>query len=164
MESYIHLITQILSRGGKVLTYENIDTSFVMNKKTSKKNISKCDYYFKNRLPDEYKYFLTHFNGGKLFCNDVGGFKVFGTNELIKENESQKACYEEFWNDNIILFCELLGNGEYLGFKMHNGRKYEIVHSMLGEKPDEWQIVDSSFDTFIETIIIERGKEYWLFS
>jgi hypothetical protein len=31
-----------------------------------------------NRLPDEYKYFLNHFNGGKLFCNDVGGFEIFG--------------------------------------------------------------------------------------
>jgi hypothetical protein len=163
MKLYINLIAQILSDGGKVLTYENIDTSFVMNKKTFQENISTCNCYFNNRLPDEYKYFLNQFNGGKLFYNDVGGFEIFGTNELIKENESQKAIYEEFWNEDIILFCELLGNGEYLGFKIYNDMKYEIVHSILGQKPNEWRIVDSSFDAFIETIIKERGKEYWLF-
>jgi hypothetical protein len=33
---------------------------------------------------------------------------------------------------------------------------------MLGEKPEEWRKVDNDFDSFMTTIIKEKGEEYWL--
>jgi len=164
MKSYIGEIEQILKGGDDILTYENLPTSFIMNSPALAENITKCDIFCEHRLPKEYKYFLEYYDGGTLFkYEDIGGYKFLSTKEIIEVNELQIKTYEEYWDGSIIFFCELLGNGEYLGFKTTETSVYRIVHSMMAAKPEEWSVIEDSFDTLIEMIIKEKGKEYWFF-
>jgi hypothetical protein len=165
MKLYIDLIKRVLNIGGKIVDYENFNTSFIMSEPASKKNIAECDLYFDKKIPNEYKYFLECYNGGILFEYDnIAGFKFLSTSEIIKENDLVKDSFrDEDWYDNVILFCKLLGNGEYFGFRLQDDSKCEIVHCFMEMTPDEWPIISDSFDYLIENIIKERGKEYWLF-
>jgi hypothetical protein len=164
MKSYVDLIEQILNKGGKIVDWEKLESSFTMNEYASFEDITKCDSYCGQKLPEEYKYFWKHYDGGILFkYDDIGGFEFLSTSDFIKENELHKECFGEDWDNSVILFCNLLGTGEYLGFRLHDDSKYNIVHCVMIEHPDEWQSIEDSFDTLIETIIKEKGKEYWLF-
>jgi hypothetical protein len=167
MKSYISLIDQILRAGGQIIDCENLNSSFAMNKRASDEKIVKCDLYFNKKLPNDYKYFLRHHDGGILFdYKDLGGYELLGTNKLVKEDEFQKENFAgngEDWDNNIILFCHLIGNAEFLGFKINETSKYEIVHCIMDEMPNEWLAIGNSFDNLLETIIKEKGKEYWLF-
>jgi len=165
MKQYIEQIKQILEQGGQIIDCYNLESNFIMNNPASIDNIIKSENYFDQKLPEEYKYFLKKFDGGTLFKYDViAGYKFLGADELVEVNELQKNIYEDYWDGSIIFFCELLGNGEYLGFKTTSTSAYKIVHSMMAQKPEEWLILEDSFDTFIKTIIKEKGKEYWLFN
>jgi hypothetical protein len=163
MKLYIEFIKQILESGGLIMDCYNMESYFVMNSPASIENITQCETYFHKKLPEEYKFFLRYYNGGSLFKCDIAGFKFLSAQEIIEVNELQKEIYEEYWDGSIIFFCELIGNGEYLGFKTTDPPIYEIVHSMMAQKPKEWIVAGNSFDTLIETIIKEKGKEYWLF-
>jgi hypothetical protein len=164
MKPYIKFIKQVIQGTGKILDCENFLSSFLMNKPASEEEIKKCDSYSNNRLPAEYKYFLAYFNGGTLFEYEaIAGFKFLGTSEFIEENEFRKEGFGEFWDNNVILFCYLVGIGECLGFRFNATQGYEIVHCYMDVLPKEWKSVDSSFDNFVDNLIKERGKEYWLF-
>jgi hypothetical protein len=164
MKSYIEFIKQIIHKGGTLTDCENRLSSFVMNKPATEEEINKCDVYSKNRLPNEYQYFLRYFNGGILFeYDDIVGFKFLGSNEFIQENEFRKEGFGEYWDNNVILFCYLVGIGECIGFRFKVTKDYEIVHCFMDVLPNEWLVIGNSFDEFIENLIQEKGKEYWLF-
>ncbi|GHT09376.1 hypothetical protein FACS189426_07600 [Bacteroidia bacterium] len=147
-------------KGGKIIDCENLDCSFIMNSPATIENILKCDAYCKQKLPEEYKYFLKYYDGGILYkYENLGGFKFLSTQEIIDANELQKTIYEEYWDGSIIFFCELLGTGEYLGFKISDTASYKIVHSETAQHEEEWIVAGNSFDALIELIISEKGKE-----
>ncbi|MCL1933783.1 MAG: SMI1/KNR4 family protein, partial [Candidatus Azobacteroides sp.] len=126
--------------------------------------------YFEGKLPDDYKYFLSFFDGGDLFnYNDVGGFTFFGSKRLIQENKFQRenhveADLEEYWDNNVILFAIFIcGDAEFLGFRPKENGEYDILDITLYEAPAEWRVIDNSFDNFVEKFIKEKGKAYWLY-
>jgi hypothetical protein len=162
MKKYINYIQEKIGSGlkGTILTFENMVSFFIMNKSASNDEIAKCDLHFNRKLSGEYKFFLHNFNGGILFkINDYAGFKFLSIDELIKHNEFQKENFGEDWDPEIILFCECLGDAEYLGFKLN-----KIVYCVMDMLPQEWEIIENSFDTFISKLIEENGRKYWLAS
>jgi hypothetical protein len=164
MKNYLTLINEKLTNrlAGNVKTYEELDSLFIMKEKALEEDIKKCNAYFKNMLPNDYIMFLRNFNGGVLFqIEDFAGFKFYGTDELIHENLFQRKNFGKDWDDNIILFCLCIGDGECIGFQLKNGG-YEVIHCILDEIPSSWQTIDASFDDFIGKLIVEKGKKYWL--
>jgi len=164
MKQYIKLITDILNDGGKIIDCENFLSDFVMHESVEQEDLFECELYFDRKLPEDYKYFLNIYNGGKLFnYNDLGGFRFFSAKELICENEIQKNSFGNDWDNNIILFSDFIcGDAEYLGFRPKEDEKYDIIDLTLYEPPSEWRVIDNSFDNFVEKLIKEKGKVYWL--
>jgi hypothetical protein len=164
MKSYIETIKKVIDNGGQIKDYYDLDCSFVMNNPATIDNIILSDAYCKHKLPEEYQYFLRYYDGGILYKHkDIGGFKFLSTQEIIDVNEFQKTIYEEYWDGSIIFFCEIIGNGDYLGFKTTDTSAYTIVNSETAQNEDEWIVAGSSFDTIIELIIREKGRDYCWF-
>jgi hypothetical protein len=164
MANYLGKIRQILNGGleGKVKTFENLVAYFSMNEKTSVDDITQCNQFFNNQLPEDYKVFLQNYNGGILFrIEDFIGYDFLGTQQLITNNTLQKNSFAGDWDDQIILFCRCLGDAEYFGFKINDNHEYEIVHCFMDEWPDMWKIIDGKLDSFIMRLIDEQGKEFW---
>jgi hypothetical protein len=165
MTHYIKKIEIIINKKliGSIFTFENIESQFIMNKAAQKEEIDKSVKYFNNKLPKEYKYFLEQYNGGVLFkIDDFAGFKLLNSNELIVHNEFQKTNFGLDWNENIILFCECIGDAEYLGFKLNENGTSNIIYCILDLYPNEWKNLDLNFSNFINKLIEEKGKKYWL--
>ena len=165
MKNFLFYIKRIIDTNlkGKVSTFENLASLFIMNKEASKDNITKSNLHFKKQLPDEYNLFLQNYNGGILFkVDDYAGFKFLSAAELIKHNEFQKGNFVQDWDSNIILFCECIGDAEYLGFRISENDYGYVVHCILDTLPKEWEIIEDSFDNFINKLIGEKGKKYWL--
>lgn len=164
MKYYLNYIKEIISDfNGTITTFENLPSLFIMNIEASKYDIVDCDLHLKKQLPDDYKFFLQEFNGGVLFkIEDYAGFKLLSTKELIKHNEFQKMNFGQYWNSEIILFCECIGDAEYLGFKIDENGLHNIVYCIMDMLPQEWEIIENSFDTLINKLIDEKGRKYWL--
>jgi len=164
MKQYLKYIKEVIdpSLKGIISTFENLVSLFVMNKGASNDDIVKCDLHFNLNLPVDYKFFLQNFNGGILFkIDDYAGFRFLSTNELVEHNEFQKENFGQDWDTKIILFCECIGDAEYLGFKSTNNEE-QIVYCIMDIMPQEWKVVDSSFDVLVKKLIEEKGRKYWL--
>lgn len=165
MKKYLNYIKEIIdvTLKGTILTFEYLDSLFIMNNGASNDDIAKCNLHFNQKLPIDYIYFLEEYNGGILFkIDDYAGFKLLSTEELIKHNEFQKGNFGQDWDSQIILFCECIGDAEYLGFKLIENGDANIVYCIMDMLPHEWQIVESSFNDFINKLIEEKGRKYWL--
>ena len=134
-----------------------------MNSKTSQVDIEKCESNFNKKLPLDYTFFLLKFNGGVLFkIADYAGFKFLSTEELIKHNSFQKENLENYWDSEIILFCECIGDAEYLGFKFNDNGLPKVVYCIMDIIPEKWAIIENTFEDLINKLIEERGRKYWL--
>jgi len=170
MKQYIKLIQQVLQNGGAIVEYEGLISKFIMNPKASVKDLLECDLYFERKLPDDYKYFLSFFDGGDLFNYDnVAGLSLFSSKKIIQENKFQRDNHkendlDEYWDSDVIIFAtDICGDAEYLGFRIKEDGKYDVLDMTLYEAPQEWRVIDNSFDNFVERLINEKGKAYWLF-
>jgi len=145
-------------------TYEGLTSKFVIKKGASKEDISSCNAYFNFKMPNDYQSLLLKMNGCVLFnVDDIGGFSFFGCDELIKENTFQKVHLEDEWDENIILICSCLGDGDYIGLKVLADDSYEIIDCFHEEVPSNWRTIGSSLDDFLERLTKEKGKKFWLF-
>jgi hypothetical protein len=166
MKQYLKYIHDIIDAKlkGSIVTFENLESDFIMNNGSSLAEISRCELLLKNNLPEEYNYFLQNYNGGVLFkIDDYAGFKLLSNTELIKHNEFQRKSFGQDWDFNILLFCECIGDAEYLGFNLNEQGRSNIVHCIMDSLPQEWEIIENSFDDLIKKIIEEKGKKYWLY-
>ena len=164
MVEYLYKIKQILNGGfeAEVKTYENLTAYFSMNERASMDDITKCKQFFYNQLTEDYLVFLETYNGGILFrIEDFIGYHFLGTQEIIKTNTVQKNSFRYNWDDKIILFCRILGDAEYLGFRMRDNNVHEIVHCFMDESPDKWKIIEGTLDSFMMRLIDKQGKEFW---
>lgn len=164
MENYIDKIKQALNRdlNGEVKTFEDLISFFSMNEKALNEDVGQCDQYFNNQLPNDYKNFLANYNGGVLFqIKDFIGYELLGTQQIINTNTVQKSSFGENWDDKIILFCRILGDAEFLGFKIANSQNYEIIHCFMDEWPEKWKVIGVKLNDFISKLIDEKGLEFW---
>ena len=166
------MITRVLAKVETILdstlqaeieTYEGLKSHIVVRSGASEEEINKCNSYFENKLPEDYLSFLKRYNGGFFFkVNDIGGFQFWGCDELIYQNTFHKENLGNDWDKRIILICACLGDGDYVGIKIHKDNSYEILDCFGEEIPINWKHIGDSFCSFLEKIIDQRGKKFWL--
>ena len=164
MKNSLNLIEKIVSeREGHCFTYDGLDSFTTMNKKASYDNLQSAITYFQGKLPLEYVNFLKIFDGGTIFkFNDIDGFKLFSADEIVKENKSIKETLEEFHDENLIFFCTILGgDAEYLGFRVKDDSKYDVIFCALDEINNGCLVFEDSFEKLIINLIEKRGRYYW---
>jgi hypothetical protein len=72
-----------------------------------------------------------------------------------------KEVYEEKWESNILIICALLGDGDFIGIRILSDG-YEILDCFHEDAPSEWRKISSSFDEFLQELILRKGEKYWL--
>ena len=138
---------------------ELISSFYVGAKDNDIKQVASC---FNNSIPTDYIDFLKFSNGCILFdSNGIDGFKFLGTNNICQVNEEVKRNYEEDWDDSIIIFCEVIGEGNYLGFRHIEDNKYEILDSFHEYLPFEWETIPMLFDDFLKKLLDGTGDKFW---
>lgn len=148
---------------GTFKNFENISVGFNLQQSASEEEIDACDSYFNHTLPEDYKSFLREFNGVMLFqVEDIAGFNLLGCKDIVQENELQKGSFGEDWDKSIILFCSCVGDSEYVGLKLTSNKSYEIVDCVMDQLPSTWKTVGNSLDDFINKLIDEKGRKFWL--
>ena len=150
------------SKLAQVVTYEGLASTFEMNSAASESDMEMVRKYFNYALPPDYMSFLQVFDGATFFkVQDIGGFSFLSCRELIAVNDFQKKNLGDEWR-NDILFCECLGDGDYIGFRILDNNSYLILDCFSEEVPDEWSDIHQSFDSFLQLLIESKGEKFWL--
>ncbi len=114
-------------------------------------------------IPKQYVEFLLFSDGMELFNYDnLDGIKLLSLQEIEKYTNYCKNTFEEDWQDNIIIFAKIIGEDNYLGFRMKENY-YEIIDCYFEESPSEWAVIAYEFDEFLEKYITEKGEKYWIY-
>ena len=118
--------------------------------------------YSANILPEQYVELLTFANGMELFNYDnIDGIKLLGLDEVQSYTQYAKNIYEDNWQESIIIFGKIIGEENYLGFRVKDGG-YEILDCYFDEIPENWKVISNDFDAFLHKYIILNGEKYWL--
>ena len=119
--------------------------------------ISKC------RVPDSYMEFLSVCNGAKLFDYEgIDGLQLLSTREVLKYTKYAQNTFEEEWDEKIIIFAKVIGEDNYLGFKMMDDNQYIILDGYFEESPADWKIIEGSFDDFLSKYLLSNGSKFWI--
>jgi len=146
-----------------ITDYEGLVVSFHKNPAATRSDIVSTIGNNHIKLPEDYCDFLQIFDGCTLFkYQDLGGFEFLGTKDIAKENVIQQQTYLEDWDNNLIVFCRLIADGDFISFRSRNDDKYDILDCYHDEIPEKWTVIGNSFDGFLERLIIERGRRFWL--
>ena len=112
-------------------------------------------------LPSDFVEFWRFTNGANLFVNDSGlhGVGVAST-DLISDLQREEG---EFYGQEAMagycVFARVNGSGDFLVFRLSDGAVLDGIHS---EQPHEWRVVAAGFARWLETLIENRGRYYWL--
>jgi SMI1 / KNR4 family (SUKH-1) len=111
-------------------------------------------------LPNEYFDLLRFSNGMVLFnLDDIDGFEFFSTDQIIKENNLLAESEEEKWTGEIIIFCSILGEGNYIAFDLRNNVLLDGFHEFFSE---DWEPIELSLNEFLSRLIELKGDKFWL--
>jgi hypothetical protein len=145
------------------IDYEGLTVTFHKNKGATQQELDSVISTEKLKIPQDYIDFLQVFNGCTLFkYQDLGGFEFLGTMNILKETDIQKQAYEEDWDNDILVFCRLIGDGDFISFKSNNNNSYDILDCYHDDKPQNWKVISNSFSDFLKRLIDGKGKRYWL--
>ncbi len=160
----IKLIQEIL-RGQNMCEIEKKDANGITIKVKIGKNQPYCSSIsmnMGNRIPKQYIEFLSYSNGMELFNYDnIDGLKLLSFQEIEKYTLYAKNTYEEDWNDNIMIFAKLIGEDNYLGFRIEENQ-YEIIDCYFEDSPFEWKMISKDYDDFLTKYIKGFGDKYWI--
>ena len=143
---------------------KKIEVRFELNEPANLDDIMNVERKMGVELPDSYKEFLTNYNGARIFDYDgLDGFIILGTKDILKANEFAKATFEEDWLESIIIFAKYIGESNYLGFDCSkDDREYVVIDCFFEELPEDWSEIAINFDEFLEKIVEQQGKKFWL--
>lgn len=164
MKQYLDSLKILLGNSFKseIKSKDDLLLTINMNGPASDEQVLKCNLLLDKNLPDDYKHFLKHYNGGILFDKEgIAGYKFLSTSEIVKENKFQEDNFGEDWDNSVILFCLILGNAEYIAFRVSN-KSYQLLYCSMDVNPISWHVIDGGFDEFVNRLLEEQGKEYWL--
>jgi hypothetical protein len=112
------------------------------------------------KLPKELAELMQFSNGLELFkLDDIDGYKFYSTEKIISENEGLKTVYNEEWIEDIIVFCEIIGEGNYIAIDLRNGAVLDGFHET---DPVEWMTISQNLNDFLSRLIELKGEKYWL--
>ncbi len=156
-------LNSLFTQQNNYLDYEGLSVTFNSNAGVSYEDIHTSFSETGFNIPQDYIDFLKYCNGCTLYkYDDLGGFIFLGTNDLQKENIFQKETYEGDWDKDITVFCSLICEGSFIGFKNKTDGSYEILDCFHQALPKDWNVISLSFEDFLEKLIDEKGKQYWL--
>ena len=142
---------------------EGLEVTFEKNSPATFQEISSLSKDPEIKIPKDYLDFLQLFDGCRLFkYQDLGGFEFFGTKDIRKETELQRQTYEEDWDENLTVFCRLICDGDFISFRNKSDGSYDILDCYHDDIPANWTTITNSLDNFLESLIDEKGKRYWL--
>jgi SMI1 / KNR4 family (SUKH-1) len=143
--------------------YEGLSVTFQKKIGATQLEIVSLSSDKKFKIPKDYLYFLQKFDGCVLFrYQDLGGFEFLGTKDISKETDLQGQTYDEDWDNDITVFCRIICDGDFISFKNNNDGSYDILDCYHDDKPQNWKVISNSFDNFLERLIDEKGRRYWL--
>jgi len=159
IESLQDLKLQKLDCDGK-----KIEVRFELNEPASFDDIANVERELGVKLPHSYKEFLINYNGARIFDYDgLDGFIILGTKDIIKANRFAKATFDEDWIESIIIFAKYIGESNYLGFNAsEDDSEYTVIDCFFEELPEDWSEIAINFDGFLEKIVEQQGKKFWL--
>ena len=144
---------------------ENKPVSCISNGSISEENLNSIINDLRIKLPKDYLDFLSFYNGCTIFNYDnLAGFTFLGTENLKNGNLNQKDIYEDLWDENISVFCEELGSGDFISFRTLDNGSYEILDCCHDDLPNDWTVISNSFYDFLEKLIDGKGKPFWLYN
>ncbi|WBL23858.1 SMI1/KNR4 family protein [Zunongwangia sp. HRR-M8] len=147
----------------RFLDYDGLVVQFKKKEGALTKHLDMIKSKSNLSLPPEYLNFLKYTDGCSLYkYEDIGGFEFLGTRELNQQNELQKDTYEEDWDDNLTVFCNVIGDGDFISFRKNPNFIYDILDCYHDDSPHNWKIIDNSFESFMEKLIEAKGERYWL--
>ena len=149
---------------GTIVSRDGLQVTFSKKGTATTQQIKALNERFDIRLPVEYVNFLLDYNGLELYkYEDIGGFLFFQTDNLVEENNLIKEDYEaEDWDNSIVLFCRVLGEGNFIGFRLKDNDKYEVIDCFHESLPSEWEVIETSFNIFMDKLLKNEGEKYWL--
>jgi hypothetical protein len=144
------------------LNIEEQETISVGNVKASFDEIKDVNIDFICLIPDDYIEFWNNWNGCTLFdLKGQAGFKFFSTKEIENQTFSFKEIYGTDWDESIVLFCSVIGSGDFIGFRKSSDG-YMILDCCHDDLPENWMIISDSFCEFMIKIIDNKGASFWL--
>jgi hypothetical protein len=140
-----------------------IEVRFSVAPGASQKEISDAENKLNVKLPETFREFLSNYNGARLYDYEgIGGFQIFGTNDLVNANIFARNTFEEDWDNSIVIFAKHIGESNCLGFKIKDEAESPVVDCFFEELPNEWKIIDTSFSSFMSHLLDKNGAKYWL--
>ena len=145
------------------IDYEKLVVLFHRNPGATNEEIALMTSDKKQKFPKDYINFLRKFNGCTLFTyQGLGGFELLGTASILKENNLQRLTYEDDWDNNLTVFCNVIGDGDFISFKNNEDDSYSIIDCYHDDNPKNWKVISDSLDDFLNKLIAEKGKRFWL--
>ena len=143
---------------------KSIEVRFELNEPANIDDIMNAERELGVKLPDSYKEFLMSYNGARIFDYDgLDGFIILGIKDILKANKFAKATFEEDWLESIIIFAKYIGESNYLGFDgSKDESEYAVIDCFFEELPEDWTQIAANFDDFLEKIVEQQGKKFWL--
>ena len=113
-------------------------------------------------IPKQYIEFLLYSNGMELYNYDnIDGLKLLSIQELETHTDYSINTFEDDWQDNILIFAKIIGEDNYLGFRI-NDQYCEIIDCYFEQMPSDWEVIDGTFDEFLTKYLISNGNKYWI--
>jgi SMI1 / KNR4 family (SUKH-1) len=156
-------LNYLFEQNSDFIDYENLPVTFHKNPGAREEEIAAIATDRNQKIPKDYIDFLRKFNGCTLFkYQDLGGFEFLSTTNILKENALQRLTYENDWDSNLTVFCNLICDGDFLSFKNNEDGSYSIMDCYHDDNPGNWKIIADSLDNFLNKLITEKGKRFWL--
>ncbi|WP_341350756.1 SMI1/KNR4 family protein [Sabulibacter ruber] len=159
----LDILKALFESNKKVENFEGLEVSFTNKAGASEEELTWHVNIDEVSIPEDYISLLRNFNGFTLFqFEDIGGFSFYGAEEVNKETRFLKESYEEDWDSSLIVFCSIIGNGDFIAFRTYPKGTYDILDCYHDDVPANWMKICDSLEEFIEKLISSKGNLYWL--
>lgn len=159
-QSTIYKLTLLLNEDKEFRSYEGIRVTFEANPGSYPSDIKSIS---KLKIPSDYSDLLAQHNGFTLYkYEDLGGLQFLGSDKIKAETQLQKETYEDEWDDRIIVICNVIADGDFIGLKIYENGGYELLDCYHDEEPQKWKVITDSLDDFLIKLIDSKGERYWL--
>jgi len=156
-------LNSLFESNQEIKSFEGLLVSFSKKTGASEEELARHVDIDGVNIPQDYVSLLRNYNGFSLFeFEDIGGFKFYGAEEVNNETRFLKKSYGADWDNSLIIFCNIIGNGDFIAFRTYPNGTYDILDCYHDDVPANWIKICDSLDEFIEMLINSKGDLYWL--